>query len=126
MKVYYAFTKPGFLEGHVIIDGEIEQEFIIPKERATVAVRLVDGVFQYGVSICSTNDNFSRSEGRRLAEERMEAGFGVVGKNEISRFIGVIEPSDHEAALFLLKRLVTAVESNMERFKRKLRSFSEG
>lgn len=43
---------------------------------AAIAIGLHNGVYARGVSICSTDEQFSRKEGRKLAISRMNRAFG--------------------------------------------------
>ena len=69
-RVFYAYTPHP--------DEELKSYGIF--ERATVAVRLnltSEGpMFEYGVSICSKEDNFNKQVGRDLALISLEAGYG--------------------------------------------------
>ncbi len=50
----------------------------ITADRATVVAKVVGNKFVYGISICSHEDPFSRTEGRKKAIERLENNFAEI------------------------------------------------
>lgn len=102
-------------------------------ERATVAARLVDGKFEYGVAICRADDNFSRVEGKEWALKRLEEGFGSTVYNDHYQLIAKYYAEQEEykndgterATIQFVNDLAKSVFLKMKKYKRKLANFNK-
>lgn len=122
-KVFYAYTPHPDAEMRAYGLGE----------RATVAARLVDGKFEYGVAICRSDDNFSRSEGKSWALKRLEAGFGTTVYNEHYQLLAKYFAEESEglndgterATIQFVNDLTKSVFKKMDKYKKKLEKFNK-
>lgn len=104
-EIFYYHTKAKLFPGRHI------------EERATVACMLKGDRIIYGMSICTSDDNFSRSIGRNIAEERMNTGFGSI------EFKNGYYDSFKEKNLALSDfaiRLGHAIQRNYSKYKRRI------
>ena len=91
----------------------------------SIALKRVGDTYFYGVSVCHEEDNFSREEGRKIAELRMEAGFGsfkVSKRNE-----SLLVPDDAEKDPLTLQRLYNISESlqlNSRKWEQRIADFN--
>ena len=46
----------------------------IPGYEKTIAAKLIDGVYKYGIAHCSPKDQYCKKSGRKLAESRLDNG----------------------------------------------------
>ena len=120
-RVFYAYTPHPDAELRELGFGE----------RATVAVRLNEGKFEYGVAVCRADDNFSKSIGRQIALARLESGFGSTVYNEhyktIAEFYAEESEGDNDgterAIIQFVNDLAKSVFIKMKKYKRKLENF---
>ena len=90
------------------------------RHRATIACTVDGEVIKFGYAICSGADNFSRSEGRKKAEERMDKGFGQVKfKNDWFEHF----PTPEAALLEFATTLAKGMRRNFEKYKRRLAAY---
>lgn len=89
--------------------------------RATIACRKEGDVIKFGYTICSKDDNFSRAEGRKKAEERLNKGFGAVdfNNNWFEHF-----PTPDAALLEFASTLSRSIQKNYNKYKRKLETYN--
>lgn len=108
-KVFYLHTPPQYKLGGRCLG-----------HRATIACTVEGEVIKYGYAICSHDDNFSRHEGRKKAEARMNEGFGKVPFNN-----GWFEhfPTPENALMEFATTLSRGIRNNFEKYKRKLASY---
>lgn len=85
--------------------------------RATIACTTDGNNIQYGYAICSPDDNFSRSRGRELAEQRMKAGFGSIPYN--NNWFNHFETPE-AAMLNFASTMAKSVRNNFEKYRRRL------
>lgn len=122
-KVFYAYTP----------HPDAEMRAYGMAERATVAARLVDGKFEYGVAICRGDDNFSKTEGKAWALKRLEEGFGSTVFNKHYQTLAEYYAEDvaftndgtERATIQFVNDLAKSVFIKMRKYKRKLGSFNK-
>lgn len=107
-RTYYAYTK-----------------YKQKSDRGTIAAKRVKDNLYYGISICTPGDVWDRTQGRKLAAERMDGRFGKIKLNTpfIQNLIN--EKGEQNAILFLVKNLSHSVESHIVKFKRKLEKYNK-
>lgn len=123
-RVYYAYTKP---QKAVFLGISKRNKPYVTNgmlERATIAVRPLHAFagamdIEYGISICSVDDNFSAEEGRKRALARLNAGFAKV----TIRLEG--ETDIEKACKALLFNLTNAVSENMRKYQSRLAMHTE-
>lgn len=86
---------------------------------STIAIKKVDNQFIYGVAICGDGDNFSKTKGRELSEERLTGLFGRIMVPE--RWNNLPE---HKQCLWMLKNLTDSIVKNPIKWKKKLYDFN--
>lgn len=128
-KVYYAHTGAHVLSHKLVIDDKGESNVYVKlQQRATIALKFESGVFMYGVSICSKDDNFSRKEGCIKALERLDLGFGTLPANA-ANVIAVDHQkrgnTQDQLAIGVLKNLVTSIEKDMPKYKKRIIEFNK-
>ncbi len=96
---------------------EITKFGLVPA--ATIALRKEGDKFYYGVSICSKQDNFSRKNGREIAENRLNQGFGIM---EVPK--NLQDLTEHEACMSQLFNIVLSVVKKNRKWKRRVTSFN--
>lgn len=106
-KVYYYHTSK----------LEVSKLGIVPT--CTIALKKEGNKFVYGIAICSKYDNFSRKQGREIAENRLNQRFGEL---EVPKNLDGL--SDHQAALRQLFSIVRSVIIKNRKWKRKVTSFN--
>lgn len=105
-KVFYLHTEPLLnLRGRIL------------GNRATIACKTDGQTIKFGYAICSEDDNFSKEKGRKLAEERMNNGFGQVkfNNNWFEHF-----PTQESALLNFATTQARSIRTNFEKYKRKI------
>jgi hypothetical protein len=75
--------------------------------------------FNYGVSICSKYDNFSKKSGREIAENRLQQGFGVMDVPK-----PIINMPERESSLEQLYNLVASVVVKNKKWKKRITKFN--
>lgn len=111
-KVYFAYTK------HVdVMFSYLDPLYIPDTTRATVAMRKVGNEIHFGISVCSEGDNFKKEIGRKIAEERLNAGYGkfLIGSHMAGKF-----KDDHELCLYFLNCITNATQKNLRRAQYKI------
>lgn len=86
---------------------------------ATIALKMEDGKFKYGVAICSKYDNYSRKYGREIAENRLNQGFG-----EMEIPAPLKDLPEQEACLAQLYNIVQSVVLKNRKWKRRVTKFN--
>lgn len=108
-KIYYAYTP--------YVDSKVARRYGIDTPRATVALRRVGNEIHYGVSICSSEDNFEKKKGRQLAEDRMKEGFG---KFPIAQGVSERFDDDHALSLYFLNNMINSIWCDMRKAQHKI------
>ena len=86
---------------------------------ATIALTKVGDKFHYGVAICSRFDNFSKKDGREVAENRLKQGFG-----ELEIPAPLKDLSEKEQCLNMLYNLAATVVVKNRKWKKKVTKFN--
>jgi hypothetical protein len=108
-RLYYAYTPHALVELVKEAGGG-------NMERATVAVKKVGDEFHYGIAICNPDDQFERTKGRVIAEQRANEGFAKVDATWFPK-----EGEDWEQSIIRFANgLVESAAIKPERFKRKI------
>ena len=80
-KVFFSYT-PQDYKNIFIADTRketIKQQTKPYGDRATIAMQYIgNGTIVYGVAICDSHDHFDKTEGRKLAYERMMENFAII------------------------------------------------
>ncbi len=97
---------------------QVVKDKIIPA--STIALKKEGNVFHYGISICSKLDNFSKSAGREIAENRMNSGFGTLDVPESLRGV-----PPREACLYMLYNMTKSVIIKNKKWKRDITRFNQ-
>lgn len=125
-RVFYAYTP--------YPDEELKAFGVF--ERATVAARLVKSVegfqtFEYGVSICSKEDNFNKKVGRDLALISLEAGYGKTPFAQHyqdiadNNFLDLERNGTERATIKFVNDLSNHIFLKLEKHKRKVGEFNK-
>lgn len=132
-KTYFAYT-PQDYRTILTLDsrkpGRVATKEQTYGERATIAVQVTNGYFNYGISICDEEDKFDKRTGRKFAEERMIQGFNKVPLSNYKKLIssevgGFDEVILERITLDFLNNLTMSVYNNMSKYKRKILEFKK-
>lgn len=106
-KVYYLHTsKSPFVKAGVV-------------PPATIALKMENGIFTYGVSICSKHDNFSKKYGREIAENRMKQEFAKI---EVPKVLSTV--SEKQACILQLHNLAATLIVKNKKWKKRVTAFN--
>lgn len=87
------------------------------RARGTIALQKIGGEIHYGVSVCSEEDNFSKKEGRAMAEARLKGGYG---KYMLDPELAAGYHDDHELCLYLLRNMANSVAKDIRKTQQKI------
>ncbi len=89
--------------------------------RATIALKRVDGVILWGLAICGDGDNFEKKTGREIALERLNEGFGRIMDN------GHFASYETESELLLghANGIAAKVSGNYNKWKHRINAYRE-
>lgn len=123
-KVYYAYTEHvdvQYFSDVMHISPSTVAE-LIDKTRATIAMKLEGNTIKYGVSVCSNGDNFNRELGRKLAEERLNAGYCsfVISGKLYNQF-----KDNHEMSLYFLNNITNSTQMNLRKVQQKIGAWNK-
>lgn len=107
-KIFYA---------HTSIFPPVKMGLVPP---ATIALVRVGDKFHYGVALCSKGDNFSRKHGRKIAETRLEEGFGVMDVPE-----PILHMNYTDSCVEQIRNLSFSALSHFRKWKRKVTRFNK-
>lgn len=96
---------------------EITKRKLVPN--CTLAIQRVGDSFWYGVTICSKYDNFCKATGRKIAEQRLIEGFGVMKVPEIIKNL-----NEKQSYLAQLYNLTYSVITKTRRWKGRITRFN--
>src|ERR1044072_6742250 len=87
---------------------------------ASLAVKLDGDKIKYGISICHSEDNFSRKVGRVVAQARAENGFGEMPIPEAHK-----DTDPKEICLKALYNRTTSLTAKPRRWKKRLNQWNK-
>lgn len=89
---------------------------------ATIALSMSDDgeQFKYGICYCMRGDNYVKEDGRKLAEERMKAGFGII---PVPKTLQGLSPN--AACAKMIRSISHSAIVNSTKWKTKLYKFKQ-
>lgn len=115
-RTYFGFTPHIDINDPTIV--MLLKEGVITTARGTVAICVKEGVVYWGITVCSEGDNFSRSVGRRKAEERLKFGGPGSGSFKVPEKLKELYIDDHDLSLALLDNMLDSVFRNIRKKQR--------
>jgi len=67
-------------------DKQVFYRHIRHGQQQTIAMKLVDGVYQYGIAKCSNKDQYCKATGRKLAESRISSN-NIINISDINKVL---------------------------------------
>jgi hypothetical protein len=90
----------------------------------TIAIRKQGDIFEYGIAICSKDDNFNKKLGRELATERLLKGFGSINVRDSWKSYKLSENDTHFMLMEQLRSLAESSVTNQKKWFKRLRNFN--
>lgn len=119
-KVYYLYTPEAKDADNNSIAKKYRKMFRIPG-RSTIALMKVGSVVRYGVTTCSVDNNFCKTEGRKRADQRLIENFGMftIPSDFLERNPNIKD--NEQICLFFLTKIAKSIMFNPKKYAKRIR-----